>query len=292
MKGHRFVSALVSIVLASASSAFAEPEVGAEPVDESPPAGESGATSSSSSSPPREPETKSGLERATPSTAETVERPVSSGGRPPADVVRINLGARVGYLPVGLVGYLPSRAFDTFASNDVLSQFSIDGTYPVLASHAWALGVGLGWDIGGREDHVRGLASSLVVHRLYVPIEGRVHLSRGLFAFAKLSPGVVAALASVQDPSAPNELSATGWAFSTDVSIGGSILLGPHQHPEKRVVRLWLTPEIGYAYTTKAPLHVNPDRADKDLLGRDEDTNLGKLAFSGIFARATIGVTF
>ena len=77
-----------------------------------------------------------------------------------------------------------------------------------------------------------------------------------------------------------------------DASIGGSILLGPRQHPDKRTVRFWLTPEIGYAYTTNAPIRPNPGRAEKDLLGSDENTQLGKLALSGIFWRASVGTTF
>ncbi len=208
------------------------------------------------------------------------------------DLVRINAGLRVGYLPVGLTGYMPSRGFDTFASSDVLTQFSIDGTYPLLTSGKLVLATGLGWDVGGRSDKVRGFDSSLTAHRLYVPVEGRYHLAQGLYLFGKVSPGAVAALASVKDPSAPNDLSVTGWAFSADASIGGSILLGPRKQMDKRSARFWLTPEFGYAYTTNASLRANPNRTEKDLLGSDEDTNLGTVAFSGIFWRASVGMTF
>jgi hypothetical protein len=205
-------------------------------------------------------------------------------GAPGYDLVRINLGLRI--------GYLPSRAFDTFASNDVLPQFSIDGTYPLFTSGRLVLGAGVGWDVGGRSDKVRGFDSSLTAHRLYVPIEGRWYVSPGLAVFGKVSPGAVAALATVHDPSAPKELSATGWAFSADASVGASVLMGPRQNMEKRAVRFWVTPEIGYAVTTRAPLRGNPDRDEKDLLGSDESTNLRSLALSGFFWRASVGTTF
>lgn len=228
---------------------------------------------------------------AEPAPAVSHDRPATEGPLR-YDLVRINAGLRVGYLPVGLTGYMPSRGFDTFASSDVLTQFSIDGTYPLLTSGKLVLAAGLGWDVGGRSDKIRGFASSLTAHRLYVPVEGRYHLAQGLYLFGKVSPGAVAALASVQDPSAPNELSVTGWAFSADASIGGSILLGPRKQTDKRSARFWLTPEFGYAYTTNASLRANPNRTEKDLLGSDEDTNLGTVAFSGIFWRASLGMTF
>ncbi|MBX3208006.1 MAG: hypothetical protein KF764_23365 [Labilithrix sp.] len=205
-------------------------------------------------------------------------------GPPRHDLIRINMGLRI--------GYVPSRGFDTFASNDVLPQFSIDGTYPLLSVGKLVLGAGVGWDVGGRSDKVRGFDASLTTHRLYVPIEGRWHWSPGLALFGKVSPGAVAAMATVEDPSAPNELSATGWAFSADASVGASILLGPRQHMDKRSVRFWVTPEIGYSVTTNAPLRGNPGRDEKDLLGSDESTNLRSLALSGLFWRASIGTTF
>lgn len=205
-------------------------------------------------------------------------------GPPRYDLVRVNAGVRI--------GYLPSRGFDTFASNDVLPQFSIDGTYPLFTRGKLVLGAGLGWDVGGRAGTVRGFDASLTTHRLYVPLEGRWHWSPGLSIFGKVAPGAVAAIASVQDPSSPNELSTTGWAFSADASVGASILLGPRQHPEKRTIRFWLTPEIGYAVTTNAPLRGDPGRDTEELLGSDESTNLRSLALSGLFWRASVGATF
>ena len=135
-----------------------------------------------------------------------------------------------------------------------------------------------------REELIRSMS--------FVPVEGRYHFGSTLFVFGKVAPGAAIALASVKDGSAPNELSGTAWAFSADASIGGSILLGPRQQMDKRTVRFWLTPEIGYAYMTSASVRLNPDRAEKDVLGSDEDTQLGTLALRGIFWRASLGMTF
>jgi hypothetical protein len=200
------------------------------------------------------------------------------------DLVRINTGLRV--------GYVPTSGFDMFASNDVHAQFSVDGTYPVLTRGKFVLGVGIGWDAGERTERTRGIEASLTTHRMYVPVEGRFHFAPSFYVFGKIAPGAAAALASVKDASSPNELSATGWALSGDASVGASILLGPRANMHRRKVRFWLTPELGYSVTTAAPLRVSPGRDDEDLLGSDESANLRGLALRGFFWRASVGVTF
>ncbi|MBX3215763.1 MAG: hypothetical protein KF850_27240 [Labilithrix sp.] len=269
----------------SPSGAAASDAPSTEPAGEGPssPASETPATRGADTEVSSERGATSTVIYANPSAPPSADRAAPSGA-PRYDLIRVNMGVRV--------GYVPSRGFDTFSSNDVLPQFSIDGTYPLFTSGKLVLGAGLGWDVGGRAGTVRGFDASLATHRLYVPLEGRWHWSPGLSVFGKIAPGAVAAIASVQDPSSPNELSTTGWAFSADASVGASILLGPRQHPEKRTIRFWLTPEIGYAVTTNAPLRGNPGRADEDLLGSDESTNLRSLALSGLFWRASVGTTF
>jgi hypothetical protein len=200
------------------------------------------------------------------------------------DLVRVNAGVRI--------GYVPSRGFDTYASNDVLAQFSIDATYPLFVRGKAVFAVGLGWDIGSRSDGVRGFESSLVAHRLSVPIEGRYHFAPWLYGFGKLAPGAAAMIVSVKDGTMPTPLSDTGWAFSGDASVGASILLTPTKRMDKRNVRLWVTPEIGYAFTTNASLSASHDRDEKDVLGSDENTKLRSLALSGLFWRASVGITF
>ena len=99
-------------------------------------------------------------------------------------------------------------------------------------------------------------------------------------------------IVSVKDGTMPTPLSDTGWAFSGDASVGASILLAPSKRMDKRNVRLWVTPEIGYAFTTNASLSASHDRGEDDVLGSDEDTKLRSLALSGLFWRATVGITF
>jgi hypothetical protein len=204
--------------------------------------------------------------------------------RPPRfDLVRVNAGFKF--------GYIPTSGFDQFASSNVLSQFSIDGTYPVLHRGRVVVGVGLGWDVGGRTDKLRGFDTSLTAHRLAVPIEGRYHVTPWLYGFGKLSPGATAMLVKLSTGGSPS-LTDTAWAFSADASLGASFLMGPRQRLDKRAPRFWLTPELGYSYTTNASITVNPHRDSKDVLGNDENMRLQATALSGFFWRATIGTTF
>lgn len=262
-------SALIAVLAVTASSnAFAqsdEPEVSALPSDDASPAAVPLA-------PPRlVPAPRS-------EEAPKVEAPARQ------DLIRVNAGLRV--------GYVPSPGFDTFAKNDVLAQFSIDGTFPIFSTDKLVLGVGVGWDVGGRSDSFRDHRTSLTTHRFYVPIEGRYALLPWLHPFLKLAPGASVAFASVRESTLESDISATGWAFAADASVGTSILLGPRKNMERRTPRVWLTPEIGYALTTAAKLSAETGRDEENVLGSDERTNLRSLALSGLFWRASVGMTF
>jgi hypothetical protein len=282
-----FSSALLFAVAASVTSpALAQPAVGDPSFEghEARPA-EAPATEPLPPAPVAAPAEASPARRAPAPTTATPKEEAQPEGPPRYDLIRINVGARV--------GYIRDAGFDPFASNDVLSQFSIDGTVPVLHRGKLVLAAGLGWDVGGRSDKVRGFDSSLTAHRVSVPIEARWHFKPWLYGFGKIAPGAVAMLAEIKDGSSTGSLSASPWAFSGDASLGASLLMGPRAHLDRRgAVRFWLTPEIGYSVTTKASFAPNPGREDKDILGSDENTKLHSLALSGMFWRASIATTF
>lgn len=218
------------------------------------------------------------------SSASSAESAEATAGPPRYDLIRVNAGVRI--------GYVTDRGFDSFASNDVLPQFSVDATYPLLTRNKLVLGVGLGWDAGGRSDTVRGLTSSMGLHRFSVPIEGRYHILPGLYGFGKIAPGTTFVSTTIKDNATPDDLTSSAWAFSADASVGASILMGPRANMDKRGVRFWITPEFGYSFMTKANVDVNPNRSPDFALGTDENTSQQKLALSGFFWRASIGTTF
>jgi len=224
----------------------------------------------------------------TPSSAETP--PASEAtqprveGPPRYDFIRVNGGFKM--------GYVGDRAFDAFSSTDVLPQLSLDGTYTLVTIGRLALAAGAGWDVGGSHAKLRGNDAYLTTHRLYVPVEARVHF-RSFYLFGKVAPGAAAMAGWIKDASAPSgEVSRTGWAFSTDASAGASFLLGPRSDLDKRGVRIWATPEMGYAFTGGAPMRLDPGRDTEDQLGADQGTRVGSLALSGLFWRASIGFSY
>lgn len=257
------------VVMLAAPLAFAQPQEPLPPVEPPP--------SAAPLAPPAPPEPA-------PQATKPAEQPLPTPEGPPRyDLVRIDVGGRV--------GYVKDSAYDAFATNDTLAQFSIDGTYPVYAKGKLVLGAGLGWDYGGRSDGLRGFSSSMKAHRFSVPLEARWHAVPGLFAFGRLAPGAALVVASVDNGGA--EVSGSSWAFSTDASVGASILLGPRSHwDQRKSPRFWLTPEVGYGFTTNASLALGRGREAKDLLGSDEDVRLRSLSLSGVFWRLAVTTTF
>lgn len=114
-----------------------------------------------------------------------------------------------------------------------------------------------------------------------------------LYGFARVAPGAALLYTRVDDPSSPAKLKDASWAFAGDLSAGASFLLGPRNDMDKRSTpRFWVTPEIGYAFATATDLRPKPARDEEDVLGSDAATNLGSIALSGLFWRASIAVTF
>ena len=190
------------------------------------------------------------------------------------------------------VNDVADAGFDPYAKNDVLVQWSMDAQKTLFLYDRFSFSAGVGWDIGGREGaDTRGDASGLLVNRLDVPLEGRYHLAPWLYGFLRVAPGAVVARAHVDDASSSTTLTGGGWGFACDASLGASFLLGSHRHAEKRLVRVWLTPEAGWAWSTAIPMRLTPSDRGDDPRAVGE-TDLGSLALRGPFARLTVAMTF
>jgi len=203
---------------------------------------------------------------------------------PHYDYLRFGLGFRIAYIPDG--------GFDTFASNDVLGQMSLEGTYAFYTKGKLALASGVAWDIGSRSSGARGFTTSLTVNRLAVPLEARWYFAPWLDGFAKVAPGAVGYFARVQDPSSGATLEDAPWTLAADLSAGATVrLAGGSDHGVRRA-RLWLTAEGGYGLTGSRALRPRPNRDEADVLGADEPTTLGSLALNGGFWRLGLAVSY
>ncbi|MBS2019416.1 MAG: hypothetical protein JST00_41525 [Deltaproteobacteria bacterium] len=232
-----------------------------------------------------EPESSAPPASAAPALAVYAERPAPSAARTPRyDRFRFGIGGRA--------GYVDDPGFDPFATNDVLGQLSLSGSYVLLSRQRLSVSVGGAWDVGSRTAGARGLETKLTVQRLTAPIEARLHVLPWLHAFARVAPGAAAFHARVADPSAPETLEDVKWVFATDLSAGASVLVLPHGDWGERRVRFWLTPEVGYGLTARATLRPVADRDAEDVLGADARSRLGSLSTSGAFWRVSMNVTF
>jgi hypothetical protein len=198
---------------------------------------------------------------------------------PPAGDARLALGYRQ--------AIIADRGFDAFAADDRLSQLSLETSYAALNGRTGALAAGIAWDFGSRGATTEGFQASLTVHRLTVPIEGRLYLSSWAYAFGRVAPGAAVYQARVTAPATP--LSGAPWVVAVDSSAGVSFLLGPHGERSGRIARVWLTPEVGYGWSDSSAIQLTGERGPAILAGVSD--RLPEVAIRGPFFRAQIGFT-
>ncbi len=187
--------------------------------------------------------------------------------------------------------YVRDPGFDAFGDSDVLAAWSMEATRTILARGRFSFGAGLGTDLGGRSGHARGMESGLFVARFSAPLEGRYHVLPWLYGFARVAPGAAYVNARVDDPSSPGALTKSGGMFTADFSGGASVLLGPQGKAKDKTVRFWITPEVGYAWSTAMALDMTAEGHADDPRPQGT-TSLGELALRGPFFRVSAALTF
>lgn len=197
--------------------------------------------------------------------------------------LRFGLGARV--------GYSPNAGLDPFSKNDAIGQVSFEVSRTLLARGKGSLAIGLGWDVGSKTATARGVSSGITAHRVLVPIEGRYHLFSWLYGFAKVAPGFSLIEMRVKDSSAPTSLYDARPGFALDASAGASFLIAGHGPADRKRVRLWASPELGYGWTTSGRPNLTVDSRE-DVLGREEGASMAPIAVRGFFFRFGLGLTY
>lgn len=204
---------------------------------------------------------------------------------PPKDAgaLRFEIGTRQ--------AFIANPGLDAFARHNELGQASLSLSRVVLTRGRFAFAPGLAWDYGETSADVRGSASSLSVHRLSVPLEGRFSILPQLYAYARVAPGAVALSAEVKDTSAPGTLVRSAWLPSIDASAGATYRLFTIADVRNRPLDLWIAAEGGYGWTRSTDLVMTPDLADGDPR-RTGGVDLGSIALRGAFVRAAVALTF
>jgi hypothetical protein len=187
------------------------------------------------------------------------------------------LGARV--------GFIGNEGLDPFSTTDALSQVAIQGGRTLFTDGDVSLALLLEWNYGARTATARGLATDLEVHRISLGAEGRYHLLRRLYGYARLAPGVLHQYAKVA------ELDTARVAFSADASAGAAVeVFGPKAGMTNRA-RCWLSFGGGYGFGSETELTLSPSDGSSTP-ERTAALSLEPLSLSGPFVVGTVSVTY
>jgi hypothetical protein len=215
-----------------------------------------------------------------PAPAAREESPLAGiSSAPPSPAMwRIEAGYRANF--VTDAGYNP------FSTQDYLGQFSLAASRTLFVAGAFSFAPGLAWDYGQSTATARGDTTSLTVHRLLVPLEGRVHFGRWGYALLRVAPGVAVEDASVADPASPAHLTKDRWLFAGDLSGGYAFPVIPHTGASSSSPGLWLQADGGYGFIVTERLDLTANNAST------HSVDLGDLAMRGGFFRVAAAVGF
>jgi hypothetical protein len=240
-----------------------------------------GAASSSTASPPRE---RAVIGVAGPSQVAPERLPVAPESREAHEVVgRLELGYR------GV--FVTNPGYNPFSTQDYFSGASLVVSRTVLSDAAFSFAPGLAWDYGAAAATARGDHASLMVHRLSVPLEGRLHAGAVGYFFVRFAPGVASEHIEVSESSAPTNLTKTQWLFATDASAGYAVPVVPIPPRHGRAFRMWIVGDGGYSWV--ADEHVTP--ASTVPAGGTPMVNqvdLGFLGLRGAFFRVAVAASY
>jgi hypothetical protein len=190
--------------------------------------------------------------------------------------------------------YIPSAGYDPFSTNDFFPEFSASASRTVWTSsplpYAFSFAPGVSWDFGNAGATARGDATSLTMHRVTIPLEGRYHLGRWGYAFLRVAPGLAVASTHIDDTAAPAPLTNTRWLFATDVSAGYAYLVWPKKRASTGA-RLWVQGDGGYGFVTDDRLALAPS-SSSGTSQPASGVDLGTLSMSGGFFRLGAAVSF
>jgi hypothetical protein len=191
--------------------------------------------------------------------------------------------------------FITSPGYNAFATQDYIPQLSMTASRTLLARGRYSLASGIGWDYGSSSATARGDASSLTMHRLDVPLEGRFHLGRWGYAFLRLAPGVAVVSTQIEDFSASSmgtagqALTKSRWLFAADASAGYAWLLWSGVPNSEVGPRLWIQTDGGYGWVAEERLSLAPSVADDQ---RTAGIDLGPLAMRGGFFRIAAALSY
>jgi len=198
--------------------------------------------------------------------------------------------------------FVTDAGLNPFSTEDYFGQVSMAASRTIFSRGRFSFAPGIAWDYGKSGATARGDLTSLEVHRIVVPLEGRIHFREWGYAFVRAAPGVAVENAEVNDPTAicaqaasqegcAAPLTKSRWLFATDISAGYAYPVWARKDVSDLVPRIWLQADGGYGWIVGQRLNLATDLASGDpRLASGVD--LGSLTMRGAFFRATAAVSF
>jgi len=198
----------------------------------------------------------------------------------------------VGRLEVGYRGvFVTNPGFGPFSKQDYFSGAALVLSRTLVALSRSSFAIGLGWDYGSSQATARGDDTSLSVHRVMVPLDGRVHFGPFGYAFVRIAPGVAYERIELDDPSAPFPLVKARWLFSTDASVGYAIPVVPLPARSASGPRVWIQGDAGYSWVADQRLTFHPQSGGSADSADGIDLRMS-LGLRGAFVRAVAAFSY
>jgi hypothetical protein len=208
---------------------------------------------------------------------------------PPAAGLGHEVGGR---LELGYRGvFVTNPGYNPFSTQDYFSGAYLAVSRTILTDGAFSFAPGLAWDYGSSNATSRGDAASLMVHRLSVPLEGRLHAGALGYAFLRIAPGVASEHVEVSDASAPSNLTKTQWLFMADASVGYALPIVPIPPRRGRTFRLWIVGDGGYSWVADQRLELT-STVPPNGTPMVNQVDLGTLGLRGGFFRVAVAASY
>lgn len=186
--------------------------------------------------------------------------------------------------------YVTHTGFDPFATNDALTQGSLEFSRRLWMQSSLSVAAGIEFDFGSRTATARGEETELDTWRLTVGPELRWNLFPQLFLYAQPSVGVSRSVATLADGTTGTDLHARSWDIALDGAAGAAFAFWDLRNRSSDL-RFWLVGEGGYAWTDSSDLALSPDEGS-GAPERTEPLDLGELALRGPYFKVAVAASF
>jgi hypothetical protein len=183
------------------------------------------------------------------------------------------------------------EGYDPYSANDLLPHFAGAVTWMPLRAAPFSLGFVGEYNIGGRSGMARGDATSLLIQRASVGLQGRLALGSRVYAFAKAAPSVMYMHSSITDAAVDRSLTADAWTWGVDTTGGAAVMIGRAGDRDWPILRVWIVGELGYAFAGKSEMVFSPEQQDDDprMFG---SVRLPGFRPAGVVNRLALALTF